>query len=165
MKNEQITEIRDKVRDQIQQKGKQMITRVIRQSLEWLLNFLGGSSDLASLGTSLFVTPMMYFFTLGDLNMQMIWGYYITKQRSIFFPPLKWPIKIPLLSDLWLHAALLIFDALLLFLFVIFIVIIIVVIFGVQLSLAGAAAGLYTFVVDPTFRAFVIETVGGFITF
>jgi hypothetical protein len=90
----------------------------IRRGVEQLLQGTGNAVDAGTAGCSLLVTIFMYAVTLTDLNLQMIWGYYLSKKKSFFFPALEWdPIPMPKAVPVTiLHAGLVILDMIILFL-------------------------------------------------
>lgn len=125
----------------------------IRRGFEELFQGTGNTVDAATGGVSLIVTIFGYALTLTDLNLQMFWGYYITKKKSFFFPALEWdPIPMPkIVSVRILHAGLVVLDIL--------VVIGIVVALSIQIIIMtapfAAIATPLLYATSPEFRSVV----------
>lgn len=153
------SEAGQKAKEQIQKEVRKAVWSAVRRGIEYLYDFLiGPSVDGGSMGISLVVDVVGYALTLVDLNMQMIWGYYITKKKSILFPALEWsPLKIPLLPDLMLHAGVIMLDLVVVLVFTtLALVTLVMILLPAVAPLVGIslAYALYT---DPAFRASVFD--------
>lgn len=158
-------QMREKLRTEIRKAATKAINQAIRNGVEWLANGTGVACDASSMGISFIITVIMYAVTLGDWNMQMIWGYYITKKQSILFPPLEWnPLPIPL-PDVWLHYALVMLDVILVIAIMFVVVVLTVVLFGVQIATMGSLALLLAYFTDAGTRSFVNDIMGELINF
>ncbi len=147
-------------RKKFQKEIRKGATNAIRRGVEFLLDSIAGCVDTGTVGVSLIVDIFIYAFTLTDLNIQMIYGYYIAKDKSLLFPALDWsPLRIPL-PVIFLHAGLVFFDLFLIFVIGFLFLFTIVAIFWPILIAAGGFAALttigYTLFTDPTFAAAVV---------
>lgn len=101
-------------KNKAQEEIRKQIKNGIRRGAEELAQSIGNAIDVGTTGISTLVTIFVYAFTLVDLNLQMIWGHYITKKKSIFFPALDWtPIPMPSIVPVQiLHVGLVLVDIL-----------------------------------------------------
>ncbi|PJA47146.1 hypothetical protein CO172_03030 [Candidatus Uhrbacteria bacterium CG_4_9_14_3_um_filter_36_7] len=132
----------------------------IRRALEHALNTILGALSVGTAGIGFILTAVPYVITLTDLNLQMIWGYYITKGKSVFFPALTWsPLPIPL-PVVILHAGLVVIDLLIIFLIVVAVLITFIMVFAAQIMAGGAIAATYAYFTDPIFAQMVNQFLG-----
>jgi len=151
-------ELEDKVRKEV--------LATLRRAVEHLVNLILGSISIGTAGAGLIITAIPYIVTLTDLNLQMIWGSYISKGKSLLFPALTWsPIPVPL-PDIFLHAILIGIDILVfLFIFISCLLIFLFVflaMFGPQLAAGGVIAATYSYFSDPLFAQMINEFFGSF---
>lgn len=125
-------------KEKAQEEIRKQIKAGIRRGAEELAQGIGNAIDLGTAGISTLVTIFFYAFTLTDLNMQMIWGYYITKKKSIFFPALEWsPLPVPKIVPVqFLHAGIVLIDLLLIGLLIGLVTILLILFFWPYLVLA-----------------------------
>ena len=68
-----------------------------------VLDMLAAALDISSSGISFLIDIIIYFFTLGWLNLEMVYGKYFAKGKSRIISPLDWtPLPIPL-HPIFLH--------------------------------------------------------------
>lgn len=106
-----VGEGKSKAQEEVRKQAK----NAIRRGVEELAQGIGNAFDVGTAGVSTIITVFMYAITLTDLNLQMIWGYYLTKKKSFFFPALEWsPIPMPkIVTPIILHAGLVMLDIML----------------------------------------------------
>ncbi len=142
-------------KDKLQKEVRKTAKVAIRRGVEYVINFVCGSIDTGTVGVSLIVDIFIYAFTLVDLNIQMIWGYYIAKGKSLLFPALDWtPLKVPL-PVILLHAGLVLFDITLVLLIGTLLLTTMIILFLPQLVAAVGLASVYKFATDPAFRTII----------
>jgi len=146
-----IDEQKKKAQEEIRKQAKV----ALRRGLTEVLTSICGALDIGSGGVTAVVNWIItYPVALVDLNLQMIWGYYITKKKSFFFPALEWsPIPMPsVISVKFLHIGLVVLDLLILMLLFIGLAITAVVICLPAMIVAGGATSVYALISDPVLR-------------
>ena len=94
-------EEQDEEKKTLAQKGKRAAVRYVfkqamRRGFIYLINFIAASLDFAFAGISFIITCFVYLFTLGYLNLEMIYGTHIAKGKSKIISPTSWfPIPMP----------------------------------------------------------------------
>ena len=89
---QQVSEETRKEREKLKQTAKSAVKR----GAIFVVDLLAGALDLSSFGISFIVDVFLYAFTLGWLNLEMIYGRYFAKGKSRFISPLSWdPIPMP----------------------------------------------------------------------
>lgn len=141
---------------QTSQKEAQKAARAaIQRGLETGVNFLCSCITVGTAGVGFLIAGIPYMVTLASLNLQMIWGYYITKGKSWLFPPLEWnPLPIPLPNKV-LHAGLVTIDFLVFMLLFVGCLMLIILVFGQQIIAGGTLYVVYGYFTDPLMEDFV----------
>ncbi|MBI4599245.1 hypothetical protein HY734_03570 [Candidatus Uhrbacteria bacterium] len=155
----------DKAKAELQKQVRKAAKAAIRRGVQYLFTSIANVLTVGTAGVAIVVTIFIYAFSLLDLNIQMIWGYYITKKKSLFFPPLEWaPLPIPL-PDIVLHA-LVVFVDIALFLGLMAVGIsMFIMLFGPMLAaLLGPAAALTLFT-NPAFLNIMSNVAANVIAF
>ena len=93
---QQVSEETKKERDKLKQTAKS----AVRRGAIYVIDLLAGALDISSSGISFIVDIILYLFTLGWLNLEMIYGKYFAKGKSRYVGPLSWdPIPMPVDKD------------------------------------------------------------------
>ena len=93
---EQVSEETKKERDKLKQTAK----ATMRRGAIYVLDMLAAALDISSSGISFLIDIIIYFFTLGWLNLEMVYGKYFAKGKSRYVSPLSWdPIPMPVDKD------------------------------------------------------------------
>jgi hypothetical protein len=132
-------------RSKIQKEVRKAANVAIRRGVEYLIQSVAGILDLGTWVT--FIADLfIHAFVLLDLNIQMIYGYYIAKDKSLLFPALKWaPLRLPL-PDIFLHAGVVLLDLIvLLFIMVIGLAVFIIVFSPFIIASAGIGSVFHFF--------------------
>ena len=138
-----------------QKEARKVMQVGMRRGFEYVLNFLLSCLTAGTAGAGFVIAGIPYLVTLTDLNLQMIWGSYITKGKSILFPPLTWkPLPIPL-PDSFLHLGLVLIDIILILIALVGTLVVMLMIFGQYIATAGVWVGVYTYLTDPFFQDMV----------
>lgn len=92
----QVNAAKEKVRLKIKQYAK----TTFRRGAIFVVDLLAAALDLSSSGVSFVVDCILYMFTFGWLNLEMIYGKYFAKGKSRFVGPISWaPIPMPVDKD------------------------------------------------------------------
>ncbi len=82
----------EEARDEIKKQAK----AAFRRGIVYLVDLLAAALDMGTGGLSFFVDIFMYLFTLGWLNLEMVYGRWLAKGQSKYISPISWaPFKIP----------------------------------------------------------------------
>ncbi|TAL49837.1 hypothetical protein EPN81_04555 [Patescibacteria group bacterium] len=82
------------------QKTEELAKSTMRRGTFYVINLLGSALDTATAGISLIFTVFFYIFSLGWLNLEMVYGKFFAKGKSRFISPLSWdPIPMPVDKD------------------------------------------------------------------
>ncbi len=97
------TEDDEEEKKTLAQKGKRAAVRYVfkqamRRGFIFLLDFIAAACDLSSAGISFVIDIFIYAFTLGYLNLEMIYGRWIAKGKSKIISPTSW-FPIPMVVD------------------------------------------------------------------
>ncbi|MBI4435516.1 hypothetical protein HY630_02495 [Candidatus Uhrbacteria bacterium] len=93
---QQVSEETKKERDKLKQTAK----AAVRRGAIYVLDLLAAALDISSAGITFLIDLIIYFFTLGWLNLEMIYGRYFAKGKSRYVGPLSWdPIPMPIDKD------------------------------------------------------------------
>ena len=138
--------------NQAQQKIQQETRALVRRFLTSALNGILSLITVGTGGVSWLITGIPHAVVLTDVNLQLFWGSYLTKGKSVFFPPLKWPVPIPLLPDIILHIVVLLIDLLLLIFLAIGCFFFIAIIYAATKVKAGFFSTVYSYFTDPFFQ-------------
>ncbi|MBI4256734.1 hypothetical protein HY626_01600 [Candidatus Uhrbacteria bacterium] len=85
---------------QQRQEIKQTAKAAMKRGAIFVTDSIAAAFDLGSSGLSLIIDIFIYLFTLGWLNLEMIYGKYFAKGKSKFIGPISWdPIPMPLDKD------------------------------------------------------------------
>lgn len=92
----------EKVRAEVKKEAK----AAIRRGAIWVVDLIAAALDLGSVGVAFLVDVFIYLFTLGWLNVEMIYGTHIAKKKSKFISPISWaPIPMPVDKEaIWLQS-------------------------------------------------------------
>ncbi|GEM_PF-6606482 len=83
----------DTQREEVKKKAK----AAFRRGLMVVLNVLVGALNISSAGVAFLIDGFIHLFSLGWLNLEMIYGTYFAKGKSRFISPLSWdPIPMPI---------------------------------------------------------------------
>lgn len=75
---------------------KQTAKATMRRGAIFVTNSIAAAFDLGSSGISFIINIVIYMFTLGWLNLEMIYGRYFMKGKSKYVGPISWaPIPMP----------------------------------------------------------------------
>jgi len=84
----------------LQNELKKKAKATFRRGAIYIVDLLAGALDLSSAGVTFVVDVMVYFFTLGWLNLELFYGTYFSKKKSRLVSPLSWdPIPMPVDKD------------------------------------------------------------------
>lgn len=61
-----------------------------RRGIVYVVDTIAAAIDVGSIGVSLIVDFFVYMFSLGWLNLEMIYGTYIAKKKSKYVSPISW---------------------------------------------------------------------------
>lgn len=76
---------------------KKKATAGFKRGVLYIVSLLAAAFDLGSSGVSFIIDIFVYTFTLGWLNLEMIYGGWIMKGKSRYVSPLSWdPIPMPI---------------------------------------------------------------------
>jgi len=80
----------------LQNEFKKNAKAAFRRGLISVVNFVAAALDLSSVGITFIIDVCIYIFTLGWLNLEMIYGRWFVKGKSRYISPLSWdPIPMP----------------------------------------------------------------------
>ena len=91
---QQVSEETKEERDKLKQTAKS----AVRRGAIYVVDLLAGALDISSFGISFLIDIILYAFTLGWLNLEMIYGKYLAKGKSRYISPLSWD-PIPMVID------------------------------------------------------------------
>jgi len=92
-RNEQSEQETQKQREEV----KKVAKATFRRGAIYVTDLLAAAFDLGSSGISFIVDIFIYLFTLGWLNLEMIYGKHFTKGKSRYVGPISWdPIPMPI---------------------------------------------------------------------
>ena len=150
-----------RIAQQTAQKEARKVMRVgMRRGLEYALNFLLSCLSIGTAGAGFVIAAIPYLITLTDLNLQMIWGTYVTKGKSLLFPPLEWkPLPVPL-PDSFLHLGIVLIDIAVILIALVGTFVVMLMIFGQYIATAGVWVGIYAYLTDPFFQDMVNHFLG-----
>lgn len=164
---EEKKKLSSRIRDKVRSKIRKIASQVMRRAVNFIIGAIASLIGVGTAGIGFIVTGFMAMLTLGDLNLQMIWGYYVSKKKSWLFPPLEWdplPVK-NILPDKYLHGALVVVDIVVAATLVMAIMIFIVMVMIVPIIMGGAFIAIDTYFGDPAFKAIVDQMMAGIIPF
>lgn len=76
--------------NQTREHVKQETKAAARRGIIYIVDSIAAALDIGSLGVSLLIDFFIYMFTLGWLNLEMIYGTYIAKKKSKYISPISW---------------------------------------------------------------------------
>ncbi|MEK7620313.1 MAG: hypothetical protein AAB413_03705 [Patescibacteria group bacterium] len=94
----QKTEQADEQTQQQREEVKKVAKATMRRGVMYVINLLASALDLGTSGIAFIVTFFLHLFTLGWLNLEMIYGKYFAKGKSKFVDPISWD-PIPMAID------------------------------------------------------------------
>lgn len=93
--SQQTQQSEEKTRQQ-REEIKKVAKAAVRRGAIFVTNSIASAFDLGSSGISFLINIFIYMFTLGWLNLEMIYGRYFMKGKSKYVGPLSWdPIPMP----------------------------------------------------------------------
>ena len=82
----------EETRDEVKKEAK----AAFRRGMVYLVDLIAAALDMSTSGLSFIIDIFMYLFTLGWLNLEMIYGRWLAKGQSKYISPISWaPIKLP----------------------------------------------------------------------
>lgn len=102
----------DMIAQQFRDEAAALARTSLRRGLNYLVTFISNAIGIGTAGTGYLLSGVLSLVSLIDINLMMIWGYYLSGKKSVLFPPLDWsplPLK-HILPDIWLHIGVIILD-------------------------------------------------------
>lgn len=95
--SQQNQQVDEETRQQ-QEEKKKVAKATMRRGAIYVIDLLASALDISSSGVSFFIDIFIYMFTLGWLNLEMIYGKYFAKGKSRYVGAISWD-PIPMAID------------------------------------------------------------------